>query len=213
MPLMTPAAQKGIHAIWMPHMRRPGTTPKSGDVQEEQHHDALLVVRRVDRALEPVVRRAVAVALHGLGVVRFLHVQEHAAEEHAPDAVELRAVRVLRRLALGVVLAVDRGPLLGDHARGEPQPEAEEVAHDRVQVERPVRLAAVQVERHARDRDLDEHEQGEECRPTRAGRAGRSSAWSCAFRETRSAAGSGRCLAAHFIAPVHAPITNFARAG
>ena len=49
-------------------------------------------------------------------------------------------MRVFGGLDLGVVLAMDRGPFLGDHAGGQPQPEAEEVADQRVQVEAAVRL-------------------------------------------------------------------------
>ena len=74
-------------------------------------------------------------------------------------------MRIVRRLALGVVLAVDGRPFLGDHARGEPHPDAEEMAHDRVEVHGAVRLAAVQVERDAGDRDLDQHERDENLAP------------------------------------------------
>ncbi len=74
-------------------------------------------------------------------------------------------MRILGGLALGVVLAVDRGPFLGDHARGEPQPEAEEMGDHGMQVERAVRLATVQVERHPRDRDLREDEERDKVAP------------------------------------------------
>jgi hypothetical protein len=73
-------------------------------------------------------------------------VQLGTLPHHLVDAAGLRAVRVFFGLALGVVLAVDGRPLLGHHAGGHPQPETEEVAEDRVQVERAVRLATVQVE-------------------------------------------------------------------
>ncbi len=99
-----------------------------------------------------------AVALHRLRDVRFLDVQPHAGPQHAVQAVDLRAVRVVGGLALGVVLAVDRGPLLGDHAGREPEPEAEEMRHDRMQVERAVRLVAVQVDRDRGDGDVRQAE-------------------------------------------------------
>jgi hypothetical protein len=58
-------------------------------------------------------------------------------------------VRVVDGFALGVVLAVDGHPFLGDHAGRQPQPEAEEVRGNRVQVQRAVRLGSVQEDRHA----------------------------------------------------------------
>ena len=67
---------------------------------------------------------------------------------------DLRAVRIFFGLALGVVLAVDRGPLLGHLAGGQPQPETEEVARDGMQLQRAVRLVAVQVDGDAGDRDV-----------------------------------------------------------
>ncbi|MNL31195.1 hypothetical protein D3C87_1529710 [compost metagenome] len=67
-------------------------------------------------------------------------------------------MRIVLGLALGVVLAVDGGPFLGHHARRQPQPEAEEVLRNRVQIQRPVRHAAVQENGHAGDRDVRHHE-------------------------------------------------------
>jgi hypothetical protein len=70
------------------------------------------------------------------------------------DAARLRLCGIVFGLALGVCLAVDRDPLLGHHAGAEPEPEAEEVRRDRVQVERAVRLRAVQEDRDRGDRDV-----------------------------------------------------------
>ena len=61
-------------------------------------------------------------------------------QEHFADSVDLRAVRILRAVASGVVLAVNRHPFLGGHPGREPQPEAEEVAGRRMQGQRAVRL-------------------------------------------------------------------------
>src|SRR6185369_3925696 len=77
----------------------------------------------------------------------------------------LRAVRIVRRLAFGVVLAMDRSPLLGDHPGGEPEPRAEEVAHDRMHIERAMRLAAMQVDRDRGDRDLDQDQAHDDIAP------------------------------------------------
>jgi hypothetical protein len=56
----------------------------------------------------------------------------------------MRAVGVFGLLALGVVLAVNGSPLLGDLACGQPQPETEKVRGNGVQVQSAVRLVTVQ---------------------------------------------------------------------
>jgi hypothetical protein len=90
----------------------------------------------------------VAVALEGLAIQRFLAIQLCAFPENLADAVHLRAVRIVDALALRVVLTVNGSPFLGHHARGEPKPESEEVAGDRMQVQRTMRLVAVQINGH-----------------------------------------------------------------
>src|SRR5215471_1571939 len=65
-------------------------------------------------------------------------------------------MRIGLGLALGVMLAVYRDPFAGDHARREPQPEAEEMTRDRMQSERAMRLMAMQEDRDARDRHVRE---------------------------------------------------------
>ena len=69
---------------------------------------------------------------------------------------------IVRGFALGVVLAVDRDPLLGDHAGGQPQPEAEEVAHPGVQVQRPMGLSAVQKNGDGNDGNVSQDQAGED---------------------------------------------------
>jgi len=85
------------------------------------------------------------------------------------DAQNLRAVRVLGGFTLGVMFAMDRGPFLGHHARGEPQPETEEMADQRVQIECTVRLVAVQVDRDAGDRDMGKDKGNNNIAPPRQG--------------------------------------------
>ena len=163
MPLMTPAAQNGIQAIWTSEDEHAGNQAEQRHVREPHQRQAAQREARVDVALHPVVGRAVPVPLERLAVVRLFDVEEHAAPEHAVDPVHLRTVRVLVGLALRVVLAVDRRPLLGHHPGREPQPEPEEVRRQRMQVERAMRLAAMQVDGHpgdghVRQRKRDEHE-------------------------------------------------------
>ncbi len=113
-----------------------------------------------------------AIAGHGVGVLGLGAVELGAFPEHLLDAEDVRAVRVAFLLALGVVLAVDGRPLLGDHAGGHPEPETEEVRCDRVQIEGAVRGMAVQVDRHTGDGDVREHQRDQhDLPPARTGHA------------------------------------------
>ena len=126
----------------------------------DQSHDgqAGQRVTRIDVALHPVIGCAMAVALERILLERFLDVQEHAAPEHAIDAELLRAVRVFRCFAFGVMLAVHGRPFLRDHARGHPQPQPEEVARNRMQLQRTMRLATMQKYRDRNDGDVRHHQ-------------------------------------------------------
>jgi hypothetical protein len=132
-----------------------------GERQPQEH------VLGVQVALEPVVGRALAITLDRCGFGGFGDVEKHAAPQHPVDAVHLRAVRVFRGLALGVVLAMHRHPLARAHAGGQPEPEAEEVARDGMQLERMVRLAAVQEDRHRDDGHVRERQRGSDVAPPR----------------------------------------------
>ena len=139
------------------HLDRPDRQAERAEQRQVDHQHqahALPAVARVEVALEPVVRRAVAVALHRFLVLRFGAIELGAAPQHFVDALDLRAVRVFFGFALGVVLAVDRHPFLGHHAGAQPEPEAEEMRRNRAQIHGPVRLRAVQEDRDRRDRDV-----------------------------------------------------------
>src|SRR6202007_1631773 len=99
--------------------------------------------------------------------VRLLGVQEHPAPQDATDAELLRAMRVFRGLAFGVVLAVDGGPFPGHHAGREPQPETEKVALRWMKLERAMSLAAVKKYRHRSDGDVRQCERRERVTPPR----------------------------------------------
>ena len=149
MPLMTPAAKIGIQTICTAQIVMP-MKPNSTKLMTSSTTMPRTREAAVEVALDPVVGRAVAVALERLAVLRFLAIELGAFQHDLADAVDLRAVRIVDGLALRVVLAMDRGPLLGHHAGGEPQPETEEMAGDRMQVERAMRLMAVQINRDRR---------------------------------------------------------------
>jgi hypothetical protein len=129
--------------------------------------DALPRERRVEVALDPVARRAVAVLVQRFLDLRFLTVELRAAQQHRPDPAGLRAVRIIRRLDLRVVLAVDGDPFLRHHAGRHPQPEAEKVRRDRMQVEAAVGLAAMQENGDRGDRDVSQHQRDDDIAPPR----------------------------------------------
>ena len=76
-------------------------------------------------------------------------------------------MRIIRGLALGVVLAMHRDPFPRAHAGGQPEPQPEKMAHRRMQVDRPVRLVAVQVQRDRGDRDLGQGHRRQRVTPPR----------------------------------------------
>jgi len=59
------------------------------------------------------------------------------------------------------MLAVHGSPWSGSDAGRHPQPESEEVAHNRMQIKRSMCLAAVQVDRHADDGDVCQHQRNQ----------------------------------------------------
>jgi hypothetical protein len=157
------------------HLDRPdrGTDGAEQEQVGDQHQaDALPAVARVEIALDPVVGCAVAELGERLLVLGFGAIELAAGQENGLDAARLRAVGILFGLALGVVLAVDRDPLLGHHAGAEPEPETEEMRGDAVQVERPVRLRTVQEDRDGSDRDVGRDERvGNDLPAAEAGKA------------------------------------------
>src|SRR5690606_35687409 len=81
-----------------------------------------------------------------------------ALAQYRAQALLHRAVRIFRGLALGVVLAMDRGPFPGIHAGGQPQPETEEVLQDRMQLERAGGRISVQINGYADDGDMGQNQ-------------------------------------------------------
>src|SRR6185503_3159920 len=79
-------------------------------------------------------------------------------EHDTLQAEDDRAVRVALLIRIDVMPAVNRDPLLGDHSRAEPQPEAEYVPQYRMQSEAAMRLVPVEIKRNAQEHHLDHHE-------------------------------------------------------
>ena len=61
---------------------------------------------------------------------------------------------IINRFAFGVVLTVNGSPFFGHHTGGKPQPKTEEVGGNWVEIKCTVRLAAVQENSNACDRNV-----------------------------------------------------------
>ena len=136
------------------HLHRPdGHTGEAeqNHVGQCHQHNAEHGEAAVDVALDPVIRAAGAVLVQGFLVQRFGLVELRAFAQYFADAKYLRAVRVFLAIAVGVMLAMNGGPGAGVHARGQPQPETEEVFQHRVQFQRAVGGIAVQIDGDADD--------------------------------------------------------------
>ncbi|MDT4824996.1 hypothetical protein FQZ97_582640 [compost metagenome] len=125
--------------------------------QRHQHH-AADGVAAVDVALHPVIRAVLAIDAQGFLVFRLDLVELGALAQDGPQALDHRAVGVVDGFALGVVLAVDGGPLAGVHGGGHPQPEAEEMLERRMELQRTVRRITVQIDGDADDGDMGQHQ-------------------------------------------------------
>ncbi len=67
-------------------------------------------------------------------------------------------MRIFLSLTLGVVLAVDGDEFLRHHTRSEPQPQPEKVLRDWTELQRTVRLSAVQEDGDRRYRDMRDNQ-------------------------------------------------------
>ena len=104
--------------------------------------------------LPPVVLDVARVALDYIFVLRFLDVVKHVAELNGPESHQHRAVRIAFLVGERVVLPVDRHPFLRRQPRRQPQRKPEHPRDRRVQLERAMRGAAVQVDGGAHDGNL-----------------------------------------------------------
>ncbi len=119
-PEVTDAVDDASRHDWHPgHLHRPdGEADGAEHGDDDNHHQrhALDRMAAVNMPLHPVVGRAVAVFFHRLSHFGFGAIEFGTFQQHLPDAACLRTVRVFCGFALGVVLAVYRHPLFGDHA-------------------------------------------------------------------------------------------------
>ena len=103
-------------------------------------------------------RMSLAQRVEGLGIAGLTHVVVDVPELDLPEAVHQRAVRILLGVGEGVVLAVDRHPFAPVLAGGEPEHEPEPPVGERVQPERAVGEATMQIHRRRDDGGLRHQE-------------------------------------------------------
>jgi len=108
--------------------------------------------------IEPVRSEIRSERLQRVGVSGLPHVVGDVEELDAPEAEQARAVRVSRTIGEGVVLAMNRHPLLPRLSGRQPQGDPEGQVGDRVQMEGPVRQCPVQVDRRRDDGDLGQRD-------------------------------------------------------
>lgn len=65
---------------------------------------------------------------------------------------------IIYGLTLRVMFAVNGCPLFGHHTGGQPEPEAEEVGWQRMQIQSTMRLATMQKDGHAGNGDMSHHQ-------------------------------------------------------
>ena len=82
-------------------------------------------------------------------------------------AVMHRAVRVFDGVAFGVMLAVNGDPFLGHHAGREPNPHAEKMLDNRMQIKRAMRLRTMQINGDASNGHVTKCECSEQVAPPR----------------------------------------------
>ena len=127
--------------LHQPHDQSPSMEQRDFDDQQQQ--ESPLVVRSVDITLYPIIGRTFAVLLDHLTIFCGRSVQESTSQQHGPEAIDLRAVRIAGLFTFLMMLAMNCYPLFGDHARGHPQPKTHEVAHCRMQFQGQMCLATM----------------------------------------------------------------------
>ena len=151
-----------LHA---PHRETCKTKQRDEDHQRNAH--ALPRVLAVKIALNPIVWRAVPVAREGVEIFGFFAVHIHAVTQHAQVAVNHRTVRVVNRVAFGVMFTMNGDPFFGHHAGGQPQPHAEKMRNNRMQIKRAMRLRPMQKNRNGCDGDMAQRQHRQHIAPPR----------------------------------------------
>jgi hypothetical protein len=118
-----------------------------------------------EQAIEPVGPKIRRKGLQRFRVARRAHVVRDVEELHAPEAEQVRAVRVALAIGEGVVLAMDGHPLLPALSRRQPQHDAKGQVGQGVHPQRPVRQRAVQIDGRRHDGHLGDHDANDQHGP------------------------------------------------
>src|SRR5690554_4499629 len=102
----------------------------------------------VEVVLQPVVRGAFRVLRERFLVARAGAIELGAFEQHFLQTVDTRAMRVAFFFAERVVLTVNGNPFASRRTRVQPEPEAANVANDRMEVHGAMRLVPMVVQRN-----------------------------------------------------------------
>ena len=151
--------ERDPHHLHRPQDQAGGTEQRY--IEHRHQRDAKKRKARVYVPLEPVIRCQVTIAIEGFPLGRLVPVELAALPQYLADTQDLGAMRIIRRLALCMVLAVYRHPLARHHAGSQPQPETEEVCHDGVQIQGTVGLVPVQINGNAGDCHLGQYQAGD----------------------------------------------------
>ena len=102
------------------HLNRPNSepcSPKQAQINNQHQTNTLPAETGVQIALNPVVRGSMTILGHGFLVFAFSAIQLSALPKNFLDAMCLRAVRVFKCFAFGVVFAVNRYPFFSNLTR------------------------------------------------------------------------------------------------
>src|SRR6185437_1531080 len=113
---------------------------------------------RVNISLHPVIRGAMTVSFQGFQVLGFFPVELRPLSQHLANTEYLRTMRIVDSFALGVMFAVYRSPLLGNHSGGHPQPKGKKMTGQGMQVQRTMSLMAMEIDGDAGDSDMGKHQ-------------------------------------------------------
>src|SRR5690348_9466887 len=102
-----------------------------------------------------------AVLLEDAGLADRLSIIERALDDDVAEPLEERAVRITIAIGECVMLAMARHPFLGDDRGRQPEPDAHRHLGELAESHAPVRLCAMEEERHADVGQMtsDDHEQ------------------------------------------------------
>src|SRR6476659_820885 len=156
---------------WNPrHLDQPhhhASDAEDQDIRDQRYSGPKQAQRLVQRSLQPVGGRALSVLVANRLVVRRGLIKLGTQQHDTPDAEHDRTVRITIAVYVRMVASVDRDPLFGGHRGAQPQPGAHEMSDSRVERHGAVGLAAVQIQRDARGRQVGIEQRDEDVQQNR----------------------------------------------